>query len=400
MEKRATDTGMYIVELKWEHFILGLLSGSYNSAGAKREATRLGIPAAGHQYACLLFSGDERPLTSTLIDPAGLVQEMLRKHGRGFAMALPNANIMGLISMPDNKTKFDRIIIQAAEDIKARLELATEGKVTVGIGEITYELSKIGTSFDSARQSLERREYTGGDRIYVYSEPRYSLPSCPYELPCEKRLSSAVRQGSLIAAKEVILDIGNELDKMNDALRPADYKFFFLETVVSLSLSMGVTAKTERRINSANLNIFEMVNLINDSKSYAEKSSAYAEALFKTVGIKEKSKKRLQIEAAINYIHSHYAERITLDDLAELCDLSTTYFCKLFKSETGESFADYLTWVRMEKAIELLRDPKMKIYEISQEVGYSDVQYFNKVFRDTTGVSPSFYRNHLLYSYE
>ena len=187
---------------------------------------------------------------------------------------------------------------------------------------------------------------------------------------------------------------------MNDALRPADYKFFFLETVVSLSLSMGVTAKTERRINSANLNIFEMVNLINDSKSYAEKSSAYAEALFKTVGIKEKSKKRLQIEAAINYIHSHYAERITLDDLAELCDLSTTYFCKLFKSETGESFADYLTWVRMEKAIELLRDPKMKIYEISQEVGYSDVQYFNKVFRDTTGVSPSFYRNHLLYSYE
>ena len=113
---------------------------------------------------------------------------------------------------------------------------------------------------------------------------------------------------------------------------------------------------------------------------------------------KEKSKKRLQIEAAVNYINTHYAERITLDALAELCELSTSYFCKLFKSEIGESFADYLTWVRMEKAIELLRDPKMKIYEISEEVGYSDVQYFNKVFRDTTGVSPSFYRNHLLYS--
>ena len=119
---------------------------------------------------------------------------------------------------------------------------------------------------------------------------------------------------------------------------------------------------------------------------------------FKSVGTKEKSKKRLQIEAAVNYINTHYAERITLDDLAELCELSTSYFCKLFKSEIGESFADYLTWVRMEKAIELLRDPKMKIYEISEAVGYSDVQYFNKVFRDTTGVSPSFYRNHLLYS--
>ena len=185
---------------------------------------------------------------------------------------------------------------------------------------------------------------------------------------------------------------------MGEALRPADYKFFFLETVISLSSGLASAAKTGRVINSAGLNIFEMINRITDAKSYAEESSAYIESLFKSVGTKEKSKKRLQIEAAVNYINTHYAERITLDDLAELCELSTSYFCKLFKSEIGESFADYLTWVKMEKAIELLRDPKMKIYEISEEVGYSDVQYFNKVFRDTTGVSPSFYRNHLLYS--
>ena len=73
----------------------------------------------------------------------------------------------------------------------------------------------------------------------------------------------------------------------------------------------------------AGLNIFEMINRITDAKSYAEESSAYIESLFKSVGTKEKSKKRLQIEAAVNYINTHYAERITLDDLAELCELST-----------------------------------------------------------------------------
>ena len=398
MEKRTLDSGMQIVELRWEHFMLGLLSGSYNAAGARREATRLGIPAVGHQYACILFSGDVTPLTSSLIDPAGLVQEILRKHGWGFAFALPNSYILGILSQSDNKTKFDRTLFHTAEEIKARLELATEETVTVGTGEITYELSKLSNSFMSAKLTIERKNYTGGDRIYVYSEPRSPLPDCPYPLPLEKRLSSAIRQGSLIDAKDIISDIEAELEKMGEALRPADYKFFFLETVISLSSGLASAAKTGRVINSAGLNIFEMINRITDAKSYAESSSAYIESLFKSVGTKEKSKKRLQIEAAVNYINTHYAERITLDDLAELCELSTSYFCKLFKSEIGESFADYLTWVRMEKAIELLRDPKMKIYEISEEVGYSDVQYFNKVFRDTTGVSPSFYRNHLLFS--
>ena len=398
VEKRTVDTGMQIVELKWEHFILGVLSGSYNSAGARREATRLGIPAVGYQYACMLFSGDETPLTTSLIDPAGLVQEILRRHGRGFALALPNSCILGILCQPDDKTKFDRTMYHTAEEIKARLELATEETVTVGIGGIVYDFSKLGLSFALAKVTMERKNYTGGDRIYVSTESRSELPDCPYPLPLEKRLSAAVRQGSLIEAKEIISDIGDELEKMGDALRPADFKFFFLETILSLSSGIGTASKTGRRINSANLNIFEMINRTCDSKSYVSESTVYADSLLKNVGSGKKSKKRLQIESAVNYINTHYAEKITLEDLAELCELSVSYFCKLFKSEIGESFADYLTWVRIEKSIELLRDPKMKIYEISEEVGYSDVQYFNKVFRDTTGVSPSFYRNHLLFS--
>ena len=398
VEKRTADSGMHIVELRWEHFIMGLLSGSYNLAGAKREATRLGIPAVDYQYVCMLFSADKMPLTSALIDPAGLVQEMLRKHGRGFAISLPNAAVLGVLSLPGNRTKFDRIIYESAEEIKTRLELATEETVTVGVGEIVYELSNLNASFAAAKKCLDRKEYTGGDRIYTYTEPRQVLPDCPYALPCEKRLSSSVRKGSLIDAKQNIEEIRDALEKMSDSLRPIDYKFFFLETVVCLSMSTGASAKSDRRVCSANLNIFEMVARVKDSQSYTEEAGAYLESLFKLSGTKEKSKKRLQIDTAVSYINSHYSEKITLEDLAELCELSVSYFCKLFKSEIGESFADYLTWVRIEKAIDLLRDPKMKIYEISEEVGYSDVQYFNKVFRDTTGVSPSFYRNHLLFS--
>ena len=398
VEKRTADSGMHIVELRREHFIMGLLSGSYNLAGAKREATRLGIPAVDYQYVCMLFSADKMPLTSALIDPAGLVQEMLRKHGRGFAISLPNAAVLGVLSLPGNRTKFDRIIYESAEEIKTRLELATEETVTVGVGEIVYELSNLNASFAAAKKCLDRKEYTGGDRIYTYTEPRQVLPDCPYALPCEKRLSSSVRKGSLIDAKQNIEEIRDALEKMSDSLRPIDYKFFFLETVVCLSMSTGTSAKSDRRVCSANLNIFEMVARVKDSQSYTEEAGAYLESLFKLSGTKEKSKKRLQIDTAVSYINSHYSEKITLEDLAELCELSVSYFCKLFKSEIGESFADYLTWVRIEKAIDLLRDPKMKIYEISEEVGYSDVQYFNKVFRDTTGVSPSFYRNHLLFS--
>lgn len=85
-------------------------------------------------------------------------------------------------------------------------------------------------------------------------------------------------------------------------------------------------------------------------------------------------------------------EPLTLKVLAEKVHLSDQYLGQLFKNITGKSFLKYLTQVRMEYAVMFLNNPVLKIYEISELVGYSDPKHFMKVFKKTYECTPMEYR--------
>ena len=75
--------------------------------------------------------------------------------------------------------------------------------------------------------------------------------------------------------------------------------------------------------------------------------------------------------------------------------LNPSYFSNLFKESMGRSFNKYLTDFRIDKAKELMNDPTMRIKEIAGMVGYDNVQYFIKVFKSVTGISPNTYKEQL-----
>lgn len=95
------------------------------------------------------------------------------------------------------------------------------------------------------------------------------------------------------------------------------------------------------------------------------------------------------------YIQDHYNKDVTLDDIAEYVFLNPIYLSRLFKEQTGENYIDYFIKVRMEKAIELLKDKRYKVYEIGNMVGYDSIKYFYKVFKRFTGQTPTGYRESL-----
>lgn len=97
---------------------------------------------------------------------------------------------------------------------------------------------------------------------------------------------------------------------------------------------------------------------------------------------------------AMEYIHTNYHKRIPLASIAEKVNLSSSYLCRLFKSEVGMSITNYSNQVRMEKAASLLRTSSPNIYmkEISAAVGIDDQLYFSRIFKKYYGVSPSEYR--------
>lgn len=89
-----------------------------------------------------------------------------------------------------------------------------------------------------------------------------------------------------------------------------------------------------------------------------------------------------------SYVQENYAKEISLNYLAEELNMNPIYLSALFKKETGMTFSAWLTKVRIERAIELLRQGDYKIYEISEMVGYQTIQYFSKVFKKETGKNP------------
>jgi two-component system, response regulator YesN len=96
-----------------------------------------------------------------------------------------------------------------------------------------------------------------------------------------------------------------------------------------------------------------------------------------------------EIEA---YIHHHYNEEISLNSMAEKFYISPAYLSRMFKSDKGQNFNDFLSSVRMKKAGELLQNPELKMNDISHVVGMENVNYFLRKFKDYYGCTPSEYK--------
>ena len=101
------------------------------------------------------------------------------------------------------------------------------------------------------------------------------------------------------------------------------------------------------------------------------------------------------VNQAMAYIEEHYAEKLTLQGVADCCYVSQWHLSKLLNRHTGKSFYDILNTVRIRKAKELLLDPRLKIGEIGERVGYADTAHFARTFKKQEGMSANEYRNTL-----
>ncbi len=109
--------------------------------------------------------------------------------------------------------------------------------------------------------------------------------------------------------------------------------------------------------------------------------------------------RRVQIMTeAKKIIEKSFAEPIALEPIAEALDLSSYYLSRVFSEESGFTLSSYITRVRMEHAVELLKDPRKNISQVAQAVGFKDSHYFRKVFKAYFRKSPKDFRTHLILS--
>ena len=116
--------------------------------------------------------------------------------------------------------------------------------------------------------------------------------------------------------------------------------------------------------------------------------------LLKMMGRKESREEetagtyRYEVQYVIDELGKHFTEQVSMDQNASVLGLSVNYLGSLFFKETGMHFKDYLTKLRMERANQLLRFTPLKVFEVAEQVGIPNVQYFITLFTKYYGVTP------------
>lgn len=110
----------------------------------------------------------------------------------------------------------------------------------------------------------------------------------------------------------------------------------------------------------------------------------------------ERASSSFIVKNALAYIEENYTQKLTLGEVAEKTYVSQWHLSKLLNRHTGQSFSDILNHVRIEHAKELLKNPALRIGEISEQVGFLDLAHFSRVFKKQEGVSANEYRNSVL----
>uniref|UniRef100_A0A942SWX8 Helix-turn-helix transcriptional regulator n=2 Tax=Neobacillus citreus TaxID=2833578 RepID=A0A942SWX8_9BACI len=95
---------------------------------------------------------------------------------------------------------------------------------------------------------------------------------------------------------------------------------------------------------------------------------------------------------AQKYVQTHLSEKISLKEVADHLHLNASYFSRMFKKEMGEGFIEYVTRMKMEKAIELLDHSVKSVEQIAFELGFESKSYFLKTFKNNYGFSPKSYK--------
>ena len=101
------------------------------------------------------------------------------------------------------------------------------------------------------------------------------------------------------------------------------------------------------------------------------------------------------VNRAVSYIEKHYTEKLTLQEVADICYVSQWHLSKLLNKYAEQGFYDILNRVRIDAAKELLKDPSLRIGDIGMMVGYTDNAHFARIFKKISGCSANEYRNRL-----
>ena len=275
--------------------------------------------------------------------------------------------------------------IQISNKVIERLKIASSIDFKIGIGR-KYEVDNFNKSCSEAYAAAALANKQSVMHFEDMDPTNSTLDT--YPLHKESAFSNRILTGNIQGAKEIFKEIfvwlvNNHGDDMDQIKSKLINLLFTIEKSLPHKLNYFSSAKQTYILN---------VLKISDTDELERQFVSYLSDLAVEMADQKKSEIDGIIPKVLKYIKDNYDKNINLDDAAKSVNLSYHYFSKIFKDEMGKNFVDYLTEFRIEKSMEFLTKDSYSIKEVCHKIGYNDPNYYCKIFKKVTGMTPTEYR--------
>lgn len=369
-------------EILREHFLCELVTGGVPPAHAIERAQEWGLPLAARQYVvCQAVCGTDAVVRRQI---RAVLNHMFPQTDDVIFFFEGNERLVFLVLGEDGGTVRERAYA-AAQSIRHELRQVLEIDCKISVGGPADRLSGLKESYQQAKQEATRFENIlgsitefGGAAGLADGKPSFDFAA---NVPLAEKLRHARRQD----VPEIVESYFGMVRE--DDVQSVLYRYYLL---MDLLVTAARLDSTDGEWEQAPQKILRAAETCDGTLQYA------AEALEKLIDRRAASGKVRyadEIKRAKEYIAGHFSdEGLSLHTVAAVVGFSPNHFSTVFSQETGETFVECLTRVRMEAAKEKLRDSDARMSDIAFDVGYHDPNYFSYIFKKQTGVSPREYR--------
>lgn len=257
---------------------------------------------------------------------------------------------------------------------------------SIGVSSIKDHLYLKGTK--EAKKAFQQRLIYGNGNLYFYDDIRLldfmQLPTAQLHM-----LNQYIER----------LDIGNIQFMINTIFSDEYIKKYHISYIrmmwirivgIILKSSSSILQNEPEKIEELIFNIEEIMSTLSMEQLREYLWTLILDSLNIESNPDTTAKNKMHL--AVKYITENYNQDIAINDLAEKFSMSPNYFSSIFKKEMGQSTVHYIKELRLNKAKEYLVDSRLSVVDIAKKVGYEDSQYFFKVFKKATGLTPMQYR--------
>ncbi|MFC5653669.1 helix-turn-helix domain-containing protein [Paenibacillus solisilvae] len=303
-----------------------------------------------------------------------------------------------LYCMHDNRR---RIVVIASCEENRTAELAEEWlhrvreqfapfTVTIAVGSTAQRADGLRESYKSAKSALKEKLYLGKNRLILHSAPKKPQNRQETDInAAAEAMFHDMLQYLLVAVDERLESLFRQLDWYEDKAAIVNLIVHFISRLHMHGEQWNENLYGLLDWEYGSLGELYRFETLHDMNAWLRKRFfELSELLYR----KQQKQNRKIIDSILAFVDIRLESKITLKQVAERFGFSPNYLGQLFKEETGGHFSDYVIRARMRKACELLLEPGLKIYEIADRMGYKNILYFNRQFKQLVGQTPGDYR--------